>query len=246
MDMKVSIICVYNNIEVYENQLCLSLANQTIPYELRGIDNTDGKFKSSASALNFGVKKAKGNVLIFAHQDIWIKDKVGLEKLACAIENTPAGSIWGVAGAKECLKYNLGNYTSGEKLDEKLIKRIGEPMQVSCVDELLFGMLKETYSWHFFDETICNNWHLYAVEMCLFHRRNGGTVFLCPIEIHHFSQGRISKEYMDNLRCLCDEYRDSFKYIWTTCYKVRTNWLYINFLRWAWIFNRMIKRLLTR
>ena len=32
-------------------------------YEIIGIDNTDGKFKSSASALNFGVKKAKGGSL---------------------------------------------------------------------------------------------------------------------------------------------------------------------------------------
>ena len=73
-------------------------------------------------------------------------------------------------------------------------------------------------------------------------RKNGHKVFVCIIQLHHFSMGRITISYMDNLRKLCRVCRKDFKYIWTICYKVRTNALYINGLCLAWIINRIIRR----
>ena len=49
----ISLICCYNNLQQY-NDMQKSLENQTVEYELIGIDNRDGKYQSAASALNAG------------------------------------------------------------------------------------------------------------------------------------------------------------------------------------------------
>ena len=77
--------------------------------------------------------------------------------------------------------------------------------------------------------------------MCLWNRKNGGSVYVCPIQLHHFSMGIISLGYMKNLKLLCKVYRKDFKYIWTTCYKVKTNVIYINLLYFFWIVNRIVR-----
>ena len=68
--MLISIICVYNNKEILEKYLLESLKTQNEEYELILIDNRENKFNSAASALNYGGKKSKGEILIFVHQDV--------------------------------------------------------------------------------------------------------------------------------------------------------------------------------
>ena len=68
----ISIICVFNDKKVLNECLLESLKNQTANYELILIDNTNRKFKSASEALNYGAKKAKGNYLMFVHQDMFL------------------------------------------------------------------------------------------------------------------------------------------------------------------------------
>lgn len=49
----ISLVCCYNNLQQYKD-MQKSLENQTVEYELIGIDNREGKYKSAASALNVG------------------------------------------------------------------------------------------------------------------------------------------------------------------------------------------------
>ena len=95
---------------------------------------------------------------------------------------------------------------------------------------------------HIFDETLCDNWHLYAVEQCLYHRMTGGKVYVFPCQIHHLSKGKINLKYMDGLVMLSKHYHSNFLYIWTTCYKIRCSVLGCLVLRNIWLLNRKIRR----
>lgn len=49
----VSLICCYNNLQQFQ-AMKKSLENQTVEYELIGIDNRANEYKSAALALNVG------------------------------------------------------------------------------------------------------------------------------------------------------------------------------------------------
>lgn len=240
--MEISIICIYNDQKQLDNCLIKSLRKQSIKYELILVDGSEKKYESCASALNYGVSESHGEILVFTHQDIILKREKELELFTQYISEMPTGTIVGIAGALEKNKFNIGNYTSGLRVNEQLIRKISSPIQVSCVDECFFGMKKSTYNEHKFNEFLCDNWHLYAVEQCLYHRKYEGRVFVYPSQIHHLSKGKINLYYMNGLVKLADEYRENFKYIWTTCYKVNTDYYTIRLLRFIWIMNRKIKR----
>ena len=99
--MKISVICVYNNEESFNSQLLYTLKKQKIDYELIAIDNRNHRFSSAAAALNYGARKSKGDVLIFSHQDIYLKTGNELEKLAEVISKEPIGTIVGTQGVRE-------------------------------------------------------------------------------------------------------------------------------------------------
>lgn len=240
--MVASIICVYNDRNAYEKMLCKSIENQDCEYELIGIDNSNGKFSCAAKALNYGASKANTDVLIFSHQDVYIKTNDAIRSFAKAIQELPVGCIIGTQGVREKKKIYYSNITYGSKflpdLNHSLENRLYD---VASVDEGFFGMKKATWRNHNFDEKLCDNWHLYCVETCLWNRNNNGRVYVYPIQLHHYSMGTITLGYMKNLKLLCKAYRKDFKYIWTTCYKVKTNVFYINMLYILWVFNRKIR-----
>lgn len=240
--MKISVICVYNNKKQYDEQLKKSLTTQSVNYELIGVANYDNSFTSAAKALNYGAKNSIGDILIFAHQDIYFKTNNELQILAEYIDRCSIGDIVGTQGVIDRSTLYYTNLTSGNCLITKLVNKFPLSLvEVSCVDEGLFGMTRKTFEVHNFNENLCDNWHLYAVEFCLWARKNNHHVYVCPIQIHHFSRGRISRSYMKGLIKLADYYKHSFKYVWTTCYKVKTSWLYLRGLYFIWCTNRIIR-----
>lgn len=224
-----------------EEQLLRSL-NKFVQkeYELILLDSEEYGFKCSAEGLNYGADIAKGDVLIFTHQDIFIKNEKEFYEFCQYIKKSEIGTIVGAAGAIEYEKQNYTNYTSGVELDLSMVNKCKEICDVACVDESFFGMRMETYLQHKFNGTLCDNWHLYAVEVSLNARKNGSDVKVYPIQIHHYSNGTISVSYMKGLLRLADYYRDSFRYIWTCCYKVNSSWIYTRGLYMVWYLHRLI------
>lgn len=240
--MRISVICIYNNESSYRNQLCSSLQMQGVDFELIGIDNRNQRFSSAAAALNYGVSISSGDILVFSHQDITLKTCNELAHFASAVSSLPVGSIIGTQGIREKSNIYYENLTAGADYIEQLKNDYpNEIIKVDCVDEGFFGMKRKTYEAHPFDEKLCDNWHLYCVESCLNARREGHSVYVMPIQLHHYSLGTINISYMLNLKKLCNTYRRDFKYIWTTCYKVKTHPLYINGLIALWVIHRKIR-----
>ena len=51
-----SIICVFNNSKKLDQYLIKSLEQQTVPFELITIDNTEGNYRAAAPVLNQAAK----------------------------------------------------------------------------------------------------------------------------------------------------------------------------------------------
>lgn len=237
----ISIICIYNDEKSLNSQLIKSLNKFEVnDYGLILLDSRKHGFTCSAEGLNYGAKKASGDVLIFAHQDIFIKKEKEFYEFCNFIKHSRVGTIVGAAGAIETSHENYTNYTTGPELDISEEDKVTGIQLVSCVDESFFGMKRETFEKHHFDENLCDDWHLYAVEISLFARKNGAEVFVYPIQIHHYSNGKISVGYMKGLLRIADHYRKSFKYIWTCCYKIRSSWVYTRGLYAIWYMHRFM------
>ena len=97
----ISIVCVYNNEEIFNNYLLKSLKSQTAKHEEILIDNTQGRFKSAAEALNWGGRKAKGKYIMFVHQDVDLSSNTWLENAENILDPIINLGIAGVAGMSE-------------------------------------------------------------------------------------------------------------------------------------------------
>ena len=221
----ISIICIYNNHKILENNLLKSLKKQNTNYELILLDNIEDKYSSAANALNYGAENAKGDFLMFVHQDIdllsdkWLEN---VEKILYSLKNL---GVAGVAGFPE----NMGkpvivsNIKDGYPPEDVGI-HIDKPVEVQTVDECLFIVPRSVFKNIQFDETTCPNWHLYAVDYCLNIKKEGLSVYTLPCEIYHASRSySFSGDYYTTLRHVIKKYGSSYNKIYTTCGVWSTN-----------------------
>lgn len=97
----ISIVCVFNNRGILESYLLKSLQNQTSNYELTLVDNTEGKFESASKALNWGARNARGDYIMFVHQDVDLCSKSWLENAEKILQSLPKLGIAGVIGMSD-------------------------------------------------------------------------------------------------------------------------------------------------
>lgn len=182
-----------------------SLENQTVEYELIGIDNRDGKYKSAASALNAGGGRSHGEILIFLHQDIVFEKENSLEDFIKAIPDE-MDSIVGLYGA---------SHGKRRKIAENLY-------EAETLDECCVAMHKTVWKQLKFNENLCNGWHLYVVELCLRASEQGVLIASGNFEINHLSSGTVDEKYMNTFKELLVTYKKK-KWIATTCKVMPTN-----------------------
>lgn len=211
----ISIICVFNNNDVLKRNLLKSLELQTTNYDLILMDNTKGKFKSAAEALNYGGKKAKGKYLMFIHQDYELDLNVWLEETEKILDNLNFG-IAGVAG-----KYDrncISNIKTGVPPVLAGPIQIKEPKKVQTLDECLIIVPKKIFEKIQFDEGTCENWHLYATDYCLTVKKAGYDAYVLPAGGYHVSPGYSfsEEEYYLTLKKLIKKHKNDHKWIYTT------------------------------
>lgn len=212
----ISIICVYNNKEILDNFLIKSLNNQTKNYDLILLDNTKNKFKSAAEALNYGGKKAKGKYLMFIHQDMDLCSVNTLETFESILNSITDLGIAGVAGKK-----NIGGVITNIKhgIDYSYAGRfqIKNPTKVQTLDECLIIIPKSIFCDIEFDENVCDNWHLYAVDYSLNVKTIGLNSYVIPLQLYHKSNAlSYNNEYYITLEKLLNKHKNSYRFIYTT------------------------------
>lgn len=243
----ISVICCFNDKKIY-NEICKkAVENQKgISFEIIEIDNTKGKYKSAAEALNYAMSIVKNEYAVCVHQDFGFMDSNALKTIYDCLDGHSEYYIVGGAGAV---------YDAGSSLLSKIIGRnrsvisylkppnkwdTNQIYEVESIDECFFAINKKLWNEHKFDEKICFAWDLYSVEMCLYVRKKGGRCQVLPLEGIHLSYGNITTNYYKSLHMLAKQYRRDFKYIVTTCAVLRTGcsdffqikWLVlVNYLR---------------
>ena len=201
-----SIICVYNNENILEEYLIKSLNRQTEKYEFILIDNRENKFKSAASALNFGAKKAHGEYLVFAHQDIYFSDENWIKNTTKQLKNLNNTGIVGVAG-KTIDSLVRSNIKQGLNPVDVSPFKIAKAEKASTLDECLFIIPKTVFDKYNLNEDICDDWHLYAVEYVYNIKNQGLEAYIIPTTLEHRSKGAsMSETYYTTLPKLQKKY----------------------------------------
>lgn len=220
----ISIICCFNNEEMLENMLLESLKKQTLPYELITLDNSKGEYPSAAIALNEGAKKSSGDYLMFVHQDVELLERDFLVNMVDVINSYKNEEvILGVAGVKD----SSGTYSNiihgVNKVSAGTQIRIAEQMQT--LDEVLLFMRKSVFENLLFNQTLCEGWHLYGVELCLRANMVGIKPVVIPSRIYHFSAGKIDSRFVKTVIRIAWNYRRDYNVIFSTCAVVGTSYV---------------------
>lgn len=219
-EKRVTIACCYNNIEQY-NLFVDSLNIQTETFDLIGIDNRNQKYNSCSKAYNSVLGEIETEYVVFSHQDIIFDDEKALQKFVDYLKRIDSFDILGVAGAKAGEKRIFTNVNDGKGkyAGEERIQGIQE---FDTVDECFFGGRTECFVQYPFDDILCDDWHLYAVERCLNAKVNGHKVYACDVSLIHNSVGRITHGFNVNLYRICKKYSKNFGRIRTTCANTST------------------------
>lgn len=216
--MKISVICVYNNKNILEKCLLKTLAEQKKDFELILIDNTKNKFKCAADALNYGGKNAKGDLLLFIHQDVKLF-KNNINDILNYCKELKNFGIAGIAGTdldngymKSCGLHNIPP-------EPMTFKKINKIEKAQTLDEVALIIPNNIFNLYKFNNTLCNDWHLYGVEYCLNLIKNGYSVYVLPIELYHVSNTEsINIEYFNTLKRIFNYYKNDFDIIHTNCW----------------------------
>lgn len=180
----ISVICACNNEKLYNEMLLPSVLKQTIKdYEIVKINAAEKGLKGAAQALGYGAEKAKGDLLLFVHQDVELLSDTFFEELI-KYSNETDFAIAGVAGVVLKGKKIYSSVVMGEGRYQAGIKNT-IVREVSSVDECLFIIKKDSFE-GFKDY---GTWHFYAVEYALRAAASGGKIVILPLETYHLSPG---------------------------------------------------------
>lgn len=187
----ISVVVVYNREEILKEYLLNSLKKQTVKFEFVGLDNTRGKYKSAAQALNEGAERTYGKYILFVHQDVRLESPSWLEEAEKMLDSLSDVGAAGVSGSMEqgktvtSVMHGKPPRLAGEIYPEK-------PVRVQTLDECLLIVPRTVFDKLKFDEVVCDGWHLYAVDYSLSVTRQGLDNYVIPLRSYHASRG-ISK-----------------------------------------------------
>lgn len=166
----ISIICVFNNLSVRRNCLDRSIEAYTGPASIDfiPIDNTAHTFKTAGAALNHGASRARHDVVVFVHQDVYFHSIDELVRAASFLTHDD----WGLLGANGVT--SLGR--SAGRLRDR-VQLIGSsapaPVEVDSLDEVLFMVRRDRVLEYPLTEDNDLAWHAYAVEYGIRMRAQG-------------------------------------------------------------------------
>ena len=221
----ISVVCVYNNERTMKNVLLKSLANQTSEFELIALDNTENRYNSAAEALNYGGVKAKGDYIMFIHQDMWLNSDSWLEDIEKMLESIPDLGVAGVAGMSEKgmnwgerVRYSIDFFNDAWWVG---VGPVEKQEEVQTLDECLLIVPKAVFTKLQFDEKVFDGWHCYGADYCLCLTQLGLKAYVIPATCSHscLRASYQTWEFKDILiyhKRLYKKHRDNFKNIYTT------------------------------
>jgi hypothetical protein len=206
-----SVICVFNDEKALELNLLQSLNLQKTSFELILVDNRVPS--PLTKALNGAALKARGEFLMFVHQDVKLTDENWLGKAERFLGSLKDLGAAGVAGIDH-KGYPRGFIVDRGKVWGRPIKL---PIEVMTLDEQLLITPTSLFEHLKFDEGF--KFHSYVADYCLRAYLRGLKTYVLPLSVHHNSStapilniGRLEE---DDLR-LALKHKDSFAVIHKT------------------------------
>jgi hypothetical protein len=209
--VKYSVISVFNDEELLEDWLLSSIDHQVeSEFEIVLIDNTDSEYDCAPEALNKGAERAAGDYYIFVHQDVKLLSEIWFKQLGSFIDEIDDLGICGVSGKKyhPPLQRMHSYIFQGEDKSDKITNPTEVPQEVQTVDELLAVIPASVFNKRKFNEYICDGWHLYIVEYCLWvNNKTELSVYVLPLVVWHRSKGMaLGHEYFRILEKIYKKY----------------------------------------
>lgn len=185
-------------------------------YELCVIDNSRNEY-NIFSAYNEGVRRAKGDILCFMHEDIlfrcedWgrklISDYAKDKKIGCigvvGIQFLPKKpmAMWnasaGIGGVLQGQKDQQGRYFVSDDLD----KDTKELTEVVALDGCLISIRRTLFDLIQWDEKTYGGFHIYDMDICMQVLQANYKVCVEPsVIIEHQSLGNATREWYDSLQ----------------------------------------------
>ena len=152
------------------------------------LDNEHNKsWASIAKALNYGVKKAKNDIVICAHEDMvfkkeWFRDFIRQE---CRLKD------WGALGIVG-MGFDRGMHWG---------RNYCGPHKAATLDECCIIVNRKNGIW--FDDKLFRDWHCYGVDFCLQVQHKGLSVYIVSGPATHGRRGPQdghSKEWSSQVR----------------------------------------------
>jgi len=173
--------------------------------ELIILDNENNKrFTSASEALNYGIKKARNDIVVCAHEDLifrkgWFEAFIAQE---CRLKDWGALGIVGMTYDRH-LEWGT-NYDV--------------PFKVNTLDECCLIVNRKNNIW--FDEKTFKGWHCYGVDFCLQAYNKGLEVYVVSGPATHGPTSPHSNNWVPELQkarnLLKKKWKDSFPVIATT------------------------------
>lgn len=219
--MQASIIICYTNHQLIKRTISyLDMQDCRNNFEILALDNSMNKFDSAAKALNYGASIATGEILIFMHQDVLCENITDISQLINYCKGYNDLTLLGVAGYDSIDKVVCSNITETEKHIIRYQKIIKEPIEVETIDECVIVMRKKDFDKIKFDEEVCDDWHLYGVDLSYSVKSREGKVFCIPVPICHLSTGNTNISFYRNLKKLGKKYSSILPSINSTCVQI--------------------------
>jgi glycosyltransferase involved in cell wall biosynthesis len=212
--VQTSIITCVNDFETYDRCVVSSFQQKSKNVELVPVDNTSCKW-SVPSALNYGFRNAKGQILVFCHQDV--RFPTGwLEKMFAQIAIVEKNRRnWGVLGP---YGVSMNGKCVGNVIDpHNSYPSRNLPIKVQSLDELC--LITRRDNGLLFDEEL-GGFHFYGADLCLQAMAMGMVNFAIDACVEHLSPGPADASFAKIAHKLFDKWRNKdcpLRVITTTC-----------------------------
>ena len=209
----ISIVCVYNSPAVRRD--CLDRSIEALAAQAEAeyipVDNVNGTYPTAGAALNAGVARAANDVVVFAHQDVYLHSLAALQVAASALRDEGFGLLGAVGVRSDGL-------LMGRIRDRVMLTgtQVDGPADVDSVDEVLFMAPRSQLLADPLSESPELGWHAYAVDYGLQVRQRGLRTGVADIPLTHNSLSvnlaRLDEAHQDLARRYAD-----FLPVQTTC-----------------------------
>ncbi len=178
-------------------------------FETICIDNSGNKL-SIFEAYNQGVESAKGDILVFIHDDIVFKTLDWGQIVTKYLENKQVGIIGVVGGHildETSFSWTSSGYYSGQVIQvtngiQTLFNHNEANLgnQTVSLDGMFLAMRRQLFDKQIlkWDSDTYSGFHFYDLDICLQAVLNGYQVQVVPILLEHHSPGAFNQSFYDN------------------------------------------------